>query len=342
MSGSAPSSGNRSRVVVRVEPGWFGCRCCGADEVVGAWRRCGLSIGCSQVILDGIEHCEQECEPTITVLKDSPYPVTGGIQLPNEPRVEAASTEQYALCRCGGSKKKSRSAMAATGTTPSATTRTDADPRSATDAVRGFYDRAASGYDGAIRLFERLLLGNARAWAASQAHGQVLEIGVGTGRNLAYYPAQVQLVGVDLSPAMLAIARRRAQQLGRPVDLRPADAEHLPFADASFDTMLATLVLCSVPDERRAIAEAARVLRPGGRLVLVEHVRSPRLAVRLVQRALDPLMVRFEHDHLLRDPVDVLASAGFAVEMCERAKWGIVERLVAQKKSKGLRPEREV
>src|SRR5436305_8973787 len=172
---------------------------------------------------------------------------------------------------------------------------------SATEGVRAYYDKSASRYDAPIRLFERLFLGDARAWAASQARGEVLEIGIGTGRNLADYPPEAKLVGIDLSPGMLAIARRRAQDLGRTIDLRQSDAQQLPFGDGSFDTVVGTLVLCSVPDDRRAIAEVARVLRPNAQLVLVEHVRSPLGPVRVVERCLDPLMARFGQDHLLRD-----------------------------------------
>lgn len=99
----------------------------------------------------------------------------------------------------------------------------------------------------------------------------------------------------------------------------------------SFDTVVITLALCTIPDDRRAVAEVSRVLKPGGHLLLLEHVRSPSLPVRLGQRLLNPLAVRFEADHLLRDPLDYVGSEGFAVERVERSKWGIVERVIARK-----------
>jgi ubiquinone/menaquinone biosynthesis C-methylase UbiE len=200
-----------------------------------------------------------------------------------------------------------------------------------TERVRAYYDQSANGYDSSIRLFERLLLADGRAWAASRARGDVLEIGIGTGRNLEFYPEATRLVGIDLSPGMLAIARRRAQDLGRAVDLRQGDAESLAFADAAFDTVVCTLVLCSVPDDRRVLAEVGRVLKRGGRVVLVEHVRSRVTPVRIVQQLLEPVMLRLENDHLLRDPVDHLPAYGFEIETCERTKWGIVERVIAHK-----------
>jgi ubiquinone/menaquinone biosynthesis C-methylase UbiE len=131
---------------------------------------------------------------------------------------------------------------------------------------------------------------------------------------------------------MIARARRRAESLGCAVDLQVGDAQALPFEDERFDTVLATLALCTIPDEGAAISEARRVLRPGGRLVLLEHVRSPLGPVRLVQRLLEPLCVRFGADHLLRDPVDHLAAHGFEVVELERLLLGVVERAVARRR----------
>jgi ubiquinone/menaquinone biosynthesis C-methylase UbiE len=202
---------------------------------------------------------------------------------------------------------------------------------SETERVRSIYDKMADRYDGMIRLSERLFMGDGRRWVCSQARGDVLEIAVGTGRNLPFYPQEVRLTGVDLSPAMLAVARQHAQKLGRAVDLRVGNAQALDFPDASFDTVVCTLSLCTIPDDRRAVAEAMRVLRSGGRLLLLEHVRSPIAAVRTLQRLLEPLFVRFWADHLLRDPLDYLASEGLELERVERSAWGIVERLSVRK-----------
>jgi ubiquinone/menaquinone biosynthesis C-methylase UbiE len=130
---------------------------------------------------------------------------------------------------------------------------------------------------------------------------------------------------------MLDLACRRARELGREADLRVCDAQNLPFPDASFDTVVATLALCTIPDERRAVAEVARVLRPGGRLLLLEHVRSPVLPVRLVQRILEPLAVLIDHDHLLREPLRHVEEVGLVVESLERSKLGIVERIQTSK-----------
>jgi ubiquinone/menaquinone biosynthesis C-methylase UbiE len=99
-----------------------------------------------------------------------------------------------------------------------------------TDRVRTLQDREAPRYDRQISIFERILFRDGRRWVSEQARGQVLELAVGTARNLPY-PAEVAVTGIELSPEMLAIGRRRAQQLGRPVDLRVGDAQALEFAD---------------------------------------------------------------------------------------------------------------
>jgi ubiquinone/menaquinone biosynthesis C-methylase UbiE len=200
-----------------------------------------------------------------------------------------------------------------------------------TEEVRRHYDKTAPKYNRQIKFFERMLFGEGREWVCSQAEGDVLEIAVGTGRNLRHYPEAVRLTGIELSPAMLELARREAAEAGRNADLRVGDAESLDFGDESFDTVTCTLALCTIPDDRAAVAEMWRVLRPGGRLVLLEHVRSPLPSIRAGQRVLEPLFLRVEHDHLTREPLQHVQEAGFVVERLERSKLGIVERLAARK-----------
>ena len=200
-----------------------------------------------------------------------------------------------------------------------------------TELVRRHYDKAAPYYNRQMRFFDRVLFGGGREWVCSQADGDVLELAVGTGRNLRHYPPGVRLTGIEFSPGMLELARKKAAAVRPDADLREGNAEALDFPDASFDTVTCTLALCTIPDDRAAVAEAMRVLRPGGRLVLLEHVRSPVLPVRLGERLLEPLFLRLEHDHLTREPLDRVRAAGFVVERLERSKLGIVERLTARK-----------
>lgn len=200
-----------------------------------------------------------------------------------------------------------------------------------TDRVREVQDKHAPGYDRKISFFERILFGGGREWVCSRARGKTLELAVGTARNLPLYASEVELTGIDLSPEMLALGKQRANAIGHPAQLQEGDAQSLDFADESFDTVVCTLGFCTIPDPRRGLEEAHRVLVPGGSLVLLEHVRSPSRPVRMGQRLLEPLSVRFEADHLLRDPIDHLEAVGFEIEELERSRWGIVERVSARK-----------
>lgn len=200
-----------------------------------------------------------------------------------------------------------------------------------TARVRGIMEKLAPKYDRQMRLYEKLLFGGGREWVCSQAHGEVLEIAVGTGRNLPYYPQDVKLTGIELSPAMHDLARARASELGREVDLRLGDAQALSFPAEHFDTVVCTLSLCSIPDDRKAVKEVRRVLRTGGLFLLLEHVRSPLLPVRVVQRALNYFSVRLEGDHMVREPLEHLKAERFEIRKLERSKLGIVERVAAHK-----------
>jgi ubiquinone/menaquinone biosynthesis C-methylase UbiE len=202
-----------------------------------------------------------------------------------------------------------------------------------TERVRAIQDKEAPRYDRQMGFFDRVLFAGGREWACSQIEGEVLEVAIGTGRNMPFYPEGIHITGIELSPEMLALARERASELGVEVDLRLGDAQTLEFEDATFDTVLISFAFCTIPDDRRAAEEVFRVLRPGGKLVDIEHVRSPVAPVWAVQRLLDPLSVRFEADHLTREPLDYMAPIGFEIEQVERSKWGIVERLLARKPS---------
>jgi ubiquinone/menaquinone biosynthesis C-methylase UbiE len=200
-----------------------------------------------------------------------------------------------------------------------------------TERVRRIWERFAPRYDDKVRLPERFLFEGGREWVCSRATGDVLEVSIGTGRNLPLYPPGVRLTGIDLSAGMIERARRRSAELGIAVELRVGDAQALELPDSSFDTVVCTLALCSIPDPRAAVREMKRVLRPGGRLLLLEHVGSPRFMVRAIQRALEPITVWLGGDHLVREPLELLRAEGCEVEEVERSKLGTVERIAARK-----------
>ncbi|GAA3646156.1 class I SAM-dependent methyltransferase [Lentzea roselyniae] len=199
------------------------------------------------------------------------------------------------------------------------------------EGLREVWDRYAPRYDRDISFFERIQFSGGREWVCPQATGDVLEVAVGTGLNLPHYPANVRLTGLDLSPAMLDIARTRAAELGREIELCEGDAQALPFPDASFDTVVCTLGLCGVPDERGAITEMQRVLKPGGKLLLLDHVGSHHRIVHFVQSLLEKFTVRMMGDYQTRRPLPLVEQAGFVVQRQERLKLGMVERVAAVK-----------
>ena len=126
------------------------------------------------------------------------------------------------------------------------------------------WDKTAPGYDRQIGFFERIWFTGGREWLGARARGRVLEVAVGTGRSLPHYPADVSVSGIELSPAMLAIARQRAADLGRDVTLQEADAEHLPFDDASFDTVVCALPCAPSPAPPRRLPRCGASWPPAG------------------------------------------------------------------------------
>jgi ubiquinone/menaquinone biosynthesis C-methylase UbiE len=193
------------------------------------------------------------------------------------------------------------------------------------------WDRAAPSYDRQIALLERIWFAGGREWLGARARGRVLEVAVGTGRDLPFYPADAAVTGVDLSPAMLVLARQRAADHGIDADLRSGDAEALPFADESFDTVVCALSLCTIPDPATAIGEMKRVLVPGGRLLLLDHVRSTWPPVRAAQWLLERLTIRTAGEHFTRRQLPLVAAAGFDLVEVERLKAGTIERIFARK-----------
>ena len=193
------------------------------------------------------------------------------------------------------------------------------------------WDKAAPSYDRQIAFFEKNWLAGGREWLGARARGRVLEVAIGTGRSLPCYPADVTITGIELSPAMLAIARQRASDLGRDVTLHEADAEHLPFDDASFDTVTCALALCTIPSPVTAVGEMRRVLAPGGRLLLLDHIGSSWPPIYAAQWLLERITIRTAGEHFTRRQLPLITAAGFQIAEAERLKAGTVERIHAVK-----------
>jgi phosphatidylethanolamine/phosphatidyl-N-methylethanolamine N-methyltransferase len=207
---------------------------------------------------------------------------------------------------------------------------TNIDWRSA-KATQRRYDRQALGYDlkdMPMELFARVL--RRRLWAKIDA-GRVLEVGVGTGRNLAYHPPESEVSAIDISPKLLAKAARKARKKGQPVELGLMDAQRLAFADGSFDSAATTFVFCSVPDPLVGLAEVRRVLKPGGRFLLLEHVRLKNRILGWLMDRLNPIAVRLSGANINRDTVGNVAKAGFEMVAVGSHMGGLVKLIEARK-----------
>jgi ubiquinone/menaquinone biosynthesis C-methylase UbiE len=175
-----------------------------------------------------------------------------------------------------------------------------------------FYDRHVLPLLLDVAMRSRML-NEPRRRAIALARGTVLEIGVGSGPNLALYGAGIQRIwAIDSSPELLRLAGRRSAGAPVPASLARASAERLPFSDASFDTVVTTWTLCSIADPALALKETRRVLKPGGRLVFVEHGLAPEPRVARWQRGLTPCWMHIAGGcHLDRKIDDLIRAAGF-------------------------------
>jgi ubiquinone/menaquinone biosynthesis C-methylase UbiE len=195
-------------------------------------------------------------------------------------------------------------------------------------AIRNNYDAIASRYDWVLGAPEWIGLRLLRRRLLAHARGQVLEIAVGTGRNLPLYPPGLELSAIDFSPEMLGRAGHRAERLGLRVQLRLMDAEQLAFPDGSFDTVVCTLATCTFPHPAQALREMRRVVRPGGRVLLLEHGFSDRPWLRRLQlfradRQFEWLGCRWD-----REPDRIAAEAGLQPDLHRRYLWGVLHWMV--------------
>ena len=208
-----------------------------------------------------------------------------------------------------------------------ATTRSVIDEQ-ATALTRARYQRLSAVYD----LMEGMAEARYRPWREklwAQVEGpRVLEVGVGTGKNMPHWPTDAQVTGIDLTPGMLEIARRRMRQTDLAADLRLGDAQALDFPNATFDTAVATFVFCSVPYPVLGLRELARVVRPGGRVLLLEHMRSANPILGALMDFINPLVVRLMGANINRWTVENVQASGLQVESVEDLGTGGIFKLI--------------
>ena len=201
---------------------------------------------------------------------------------------------------------------------------------STTDLTRNRYDRMAFLYDFMEAPMEGLRFASWRQRLTDRIVGpKALEVGVGTGKNLGYYPQDVHITAIDLSPRMLARARKKINKLNLQVDIHEMDVQHLDFADQSFDTVFATFVFCSVPDPIAGLQELKRVCKPDGRLLLLEHMRPDNSTLGFIFDVLNPMVVRMMGANINRRTTDNLRAAGWQIRLEEHLSSDIVRWIEA-------------
>lgn len=194
----------------------------------------------------------------------------------------------------------------------------------ATDVIRKRYNRTSTFYD----CMDTMIKDEVRKKVLSHAHGRVLEAGVGTGKNLQFYPDDCQVTGIDFSPGMLKKAMKRIE--GKPnIKLLEMDIQNLEFPDNSFDTVVATCVFCSVPDPVLGLKELRRVCKPEGKLIFLEHIRSEKKMIGAIMDVLNPLVVRLIGANINRRTLENMESAQLNLEQVATEGMEILKFIIA-------------
>ncbi|MBI2832678.1 MAG: class I SAM-dependent methyltransferase [Chloroflexi bacterium] len=203
----------------------------------------------------------------------------------------------------------------------------------ATEVAMKRYDRRAFVYDFMEGFGERWRFGRWRKMQWNKVEGRnILEVGVGTGKNFPYYPAGAEITAIDFSDKMLARARSKAQKQGVKVRLLQMDAQKLEFADNSFDTVVGTFVFCSVPDPVLGLKEVERVVKPGGKVLLLEHVLAANRTLASLMNLVNPVVVRVMGANINRRTVENVARASLTVEHVTDLAAGIFKLIEARKR----------
>lgn len=194
------------------------------------------------------------------------------------------------------------------------------------------YNRLAPYFDAMEAILEGLLFSRWRKRLWAQVTGaHILEIGVGTGKNFRFYPVEARVTAVDFSPHMLAQAKHKAKRKQMAVHLDLMDVERLYYADNSFDTVVATFVFCSVPAPRKGLREVFRVLKPGGQLILLEHVLSSKPVLAWFMHRLNPLVLRLVGANINRQTLKNVQACGFKQVMADSQSGDIIKLIKAVK-----------
>jgi len=194
------------------------------------------------------------------------------------------------------------------------------------------YSRIAKAYDLLEWPIERLLFHKLRKEAIEYACDKTLEVGVGTGKNLSFYPESVELVAIDFSPGMLNIAEKKAKGIDlKSLQLREMDVEHLDFTDNSFDVVVSTFVFCTVPDPIAGLKELYRVLKPNGKAVFLEHMKSKNPIINIMLYIMNIASSNILGTSMVRKTQQNIEQTGFVIKSVENKAFDIVRLIIAEK-----------
>jgi len=196
------------------------------------------------------------------------------------------------------------------------------------EKIRKRYDRASSLYDILEQPMEIMTLKRWRTEVMKELQGDVLEVGVGTGKNIQYYPDNINVTAIDFSEKMLEKAREKADIYNKKVELIHMDAQNIEFPDNSFDCVFTTCVFCSVPDPVKGLKEIKRVCKGDGKIIMIEHERSENRAIGLLMDIFNPLTLNLYGANINRRTVDNIKKAGFTKIDVTNLKSDILKKIV--------------
>jgi ubiquinone/menaquinone biosynthesis C-methylase UbiE len=197
-----------------------------------------------------------------------------------------------------------------------------------TEKTKKRYDRVSVVYDILELPMEAMALKKWRREVMKELTGKVLEVGVGTGKNIPFYPNDVDITAIDFSEKMLSKAKEKAKKFDKKVELLLMDAQQMDFPDNTFDRVFTTCVFCSVPDPVKGLEELKRVCKPGGKIIMIEHVRSEKKLLGPIMDAVNPITVNLWGANINRNTMDNLRKAGFTNVQEVNLAGDIVKKII--------------
>jgi len=193
-----------------------------------------------------------------------------------------------------------------------------------TEIIKKRYDRISALFD----VMDHMIRPSWRDDLLGNVQGTILEVGVGTGANLPYYPSNVHVTGIDFSTKMLAKAYAKMDKVKAEVVLREMDAQQMDFPDNTFDVVVSTCVFCSVPDPVKGFQEVRRVVKPEGKIVMLEHMQSDNIVAGKILDMINPLTVRIVGANVNRKTIENIEKAGLKIEQQDYLMTSIMRKLI--------------